>query len=116
MSMFILGLVAMSGAAQTVVAPDESACLRAAHSVALTVPAAGLAPVSCVEATRGSDGRFALTGKPMSIVWQRPHAGAAGPQSDAFAFLADPQGRKPYEQQRIDIARQPLRADIWVTP
>ena len=103
MSMFVLGLIAMSGAVQTAVAPDESACLRPAHSVALTAPAAGLAQVSCVEAVRLHDGKLAWTGKPMWIVWQHPkqsRAGVAGPQCDAFTVLADPQGCKPYEQQR----------------
>lgn len=116
MSMSILAVVALSGAMRTVVAADEQACLRAARSIAQTAPAAGLAQVSCTEVTRGRDGRFTLTGKPMSIVWQRPHAGAAGPQGDAFAALADPQECQPYEQQSIDIARQPLRLDIWVEP
>lgn len=124
MSMFILGLVALSGAVQTVVATDEPACLRAAHSVAQTASAAGLAQVSCVEAVRQHDGKLAWTGKPVRIVWRHPHAvmatPPAGPQCGAFAALADPRGCMPYEQQRIDIERERLsqtyRLDIRVEP
>lgn len=104
MSTFIPGLVALSGAVQTVIAHDERACLRAARSITQT---AGLAQVSCVEVTRGSDGRFALTGKPVLIVWQR--AQAPTPTGGS-------QGCKSYEQQRIDNAREPMRLDIRVLP
>ncbi|MFY2839318.1 hypothetical protein ACOTJR_27975 [Achromobacter xylosoxidans] len=118
---YILGVMTLAGALQTAPAADEAACLRAARAVAQTAYAAGVSQIACIEVAQRQGNSWPVwTGRPVQIVWQRPHAVAVqptGPQCDAFAALADPQRCQPYEQQRIDIERTRVhRLQIEVLP